>query len=250
MMHRRGTIKEMYKFAVCDDEQADAAYVEKLLDAWGRARGYEMETTVFPSAESFLFAYEEQKDFDVLLLDIEMGEMSGIELAGRVRERDRSVQIVFITGYMEYIAQGYDVEALHYLLKPVTADKFAAVLDRAVRHIGARERALLLQMAEETVRVPLCEIRWLEVRKNYVTVHGEAAYSIKRTLRSIEEELDERFFRPHRSFVVNMEYVKRITKTEAVLKDGTGVPLTRGMYDKMNRAFIRYFSEGQDAFTG
>lgn len=231
----------MCKFAICDDEPADVVYLRSMIESWAKERGKIPVIREFPSAESFLFAYEEEKDFDILLLDIEMGAMSGVELAKKLRGRDRSVQIIFITGYMEYISEGYDVEALHYLLKPVDREKFLAVLDRAARRVQMRERALILETSGEMLRIPFYEIEWIEVQKNYVTIHGREDYCVKRTLKGIRQELDERFFQIHRSYLVNLTCVKKVTRKEVFLKNGDSLPLARGLYDKLNQAVIRYF---------
>lgn len=231
----------MYRFAICDDEAADLFFVKSQIMEWAGKQHLEVDIREFPSAESFLFAYEEEKGFDMIFLDIEMDGMSGVELAKRIRDVDKSIQIVFITGYMEYISEGYDVEALHYLLKPVRKDKLEGVLCRALERIGMQEKALFLQSAGEMVRVPLYEIRFVEVQKNYVTIHGKEDCSVKRTLREMQKELDGRFFQTHRSYIVNLGFVKKITKNDVVLKDGTVIPLSRGLYDKINQAFIRCF---------
>ncbi len=169
--------------------------------------------------------------------------MNGIELALRIRERehDRTVQIVFVTGYMDYIEKGYDVEALHYLLKPVTQERLFGVLDRAAQRVRDRGRELCLQMPEGTARIPVSEIRYLEVQRNYVTIHGDEDYTVKRTLGELERELDGRFFRTGRSYIVNLQFVKKITRSQIVLKDGVQIPLPRRAYEDINRAMIRYF---------
>ena len=231
----------MYRFAICDDEPADLIYVKGQIVEWAKMQHLEVDIREFSSAESFLFAYAEEKDFDVIFLDIEMGGMSGVELAKKIRDQNRSIQIVFITGYMEYISEGYDVEALHYLLKPVKKEKLEGVLCRAVERIGMQEKALLLQSGGEMVRIPLYEIRFMEVQKNYVTIHGKEDYSMKSTLREMGKDLDGRFFQAHRSYIVNLSFVKKITKSTVVLKDGTVIPLARGLYDKINQAFISCF---------
>ena len=112
----------MYRKAVCDDERADALYVSDFIKKWASDHEVMVHVEEFPSAEAFLFEYEEVQTFDILFLDIEMKAdgMNGIELAAKLRERDHAIQIVFVTGYMDYIAEGYDVKALHYLLKPGT----------------------------------------------------------------------------------------------------------------------------------
>lgn len=231
----------MYRFAICDDNQADIEYIEALLREWNRSAGYQIRIERFPSGEAFLFAFEEDQGFDVLFLDIEMKDLSGIDLAQKLRQLGSRIQIVFVTGYMDYIAQGYDVEALHYLLKPVTEEKLCNVLNRAVERIKNRERELTLSMPEGIIRIPLAEIRYLEVMGNYVTVHGGEDYCVKRTLSQLEQMLDERFYRIHRSYIVNLQSVKKSTRTEVILKDDTELPLSRKNYEGLNRAMITYF---------
>lgn len=231
----------MYRFAVCDDNPSDRDYVTALIREWSGNEGILLQIEGYPSAEAFLFAYEENEAVDVLLLDIEMGEMSGLELAKRLRQMGAGLQIVFITGYMEYIGEGYDVEALHYLIKPVTGEKLGAVLSRAMERLKTRENALLISTCDGVVRLPMYEIRYLEVMKNYVTIHAAEEYSVKRSLRELTEELDESFYRIHRSYVVNLRFVKRIAKTEVALKDGTRLPLSRKLYEGLNQALINYF---------
>ncbi|MCM1540131.1 MAG: LytTR family DNA-binding domain-containing protein [Blautia sp.] len=231
----------MYRFAICDDRREDVEYIEGLIREWNREAGYQIRIDRFSSGEAFLFAFEEDQGFDVLLLDIEMGDLGGIELAQRLRQLGAGIQIVFVTGYMEYIAQGYDVEALHYLLKPVTAKKLCGVLDRAMERLKNRERELTLTVPEGIVRIPLARIRYLEVMGNYVTIHGEKSYSVKRTLGQMAELLDERFYRIHRSYIVNLQFVRKCTHTEVVLKDDASLPLSRKRYDGLNRAIIMYF---------
>lgn len=231
----------MYRLAICDDNQADVLYLSSFLEKWAEKAEKALKIESFPSAETFLFQYEEEKSFDILLLDIEMGDMNGIELARKIRRENHSVQIIFITGYMEYIAEGYDVEALHYLLKPVTEEKLYGVLDRAAERLKSKEKELCLALPGSVTRIALCEIRYLEVRRNYVTIHGAEDYTVKKTLNELEEELDGSFCRTGRSYIVNLHFVKKITRTQVILKDGREIPLSRNCYEKMNRAVIQYF---------
>ena len=127
--------------AICDDRAEDARLVAQYVRAWAESRGGSAALEIFPSAEAFLFTYDEDKDFDLLLLDVEMGGMDGVTMARRVRAENASVQIVFITGYTDYIAEGYDVAALHYLVKPVREEKLFEVLDRAAAKLRADSRA-------------------------------------------------------------------------------------------------------------
>ena len=229
-----------YNIAVCDDSGADREYVMNFVKQWASKSGHAVNLSAFPSAENFLFLYEEKSDYDILLLDIEMGAMDGVELAKRLRKTNDTVQIVFITGYSDYISEGYEVAALHYLMKPVNKDKLFSVLDRALEKRKQEERCLNLEAYGEMVRIPFYEIRYLDVHQNYVTVHAKAEYTVKRTLGDVERELDDRFSRVGRSMIVNLKYIQRVTKTDVYLSDGTVLPLPRGAYEPLNRAIIQH----------
>lgn len=225
-------------FAICDDNNIDSNYVSNLVNKWANERKYQINIDIFDSAEAFLFHYDGNKDYDILLLDIEMKKMDGVTLAREIRKTNKSVQIVFITGYSDYIADGYDVEALHYLMKPLKEEKLFVVLDRAVNRIIQNEKYLLLNYYDGTIRIPLHEIVYIDVDRNYVTIHSNQDYTIKKTLGEIEKELDKRFFRIGRSVIVNLKYISRVTKTDVFLANNTILQLPRGVYDSLNRAII------------
>lgn len=229
-----------YSVAICDDNAVDLEYVKKLLTDWAVDRGISVQLAQFGSGEEFLFRYAEEKSFDILLLDIEMGALDGVALAKQVRRDNEAVQIIFITGYSEYIAEGYEVAALHYLMKPLSKDKLFKVLDRAIEKCKQNERCLNLELSGELIRLPFYEIKYLDVHQNYVTIHGKQDYTIKRTLGEFERGLDNRFCRVGRSLILNLKYISRVTKSEVCLLDGTVLPLPRGAYDSLNRAIITH----------
>ncbi len=226
------------KIAVCDDADADRQYISSLAEKWAAVSGHGVRLERFVSAESFLFHYADESDYDILLLDIEMGGMDGVTMAKKLRQENETVQIVFITGYSDYIAEGYEVAALHYLMKPVKEDKLFAVLDRAAEKLRKDEKVLTLDSSGGTVRVPIRQIRYASVSGNYVTVYGREAYTVKLPLGELEKRLDERFYRVGRSAVVNLTQISRVTRTEILLTDGTSIPLPRGAYEGVNRAII------------
>lgn len=232
----------IYQIAICDDEPTICNLLKSAVRKWSRMKEKKIKVQTFSSAESFLFTYEEDKSFHILLLDIEMPGMNGVDLAQIIREQNKSIQIIFVTGYMDYIAQGYDVEALHYLLKPINEDKLFEVLDKACERISVSEKVLYIESSGEMVQVPLHSILYAEVDKNYVTLYtNQGKYTKKQTLTDLEKELDEGFFRTGRSFLVNLIHIKRTSKTEVELKNGHTIPLSRGKYDAINEAIINYF---------
>ncbi len=227
-----------YKVAICDDSDADRRYIMDMVRSWASAAGHEVQIDGFPSAESFLFRYAGESDYDILLLDIEMGAMDGVTMAKELRKSNDTVQIIFITGYSDYISEGYEVAALHYLMKPVKEEKLCLVLDRAAEKLAKNERVLNFEVSGEMVRVPIYQIRYADVIGNYVTVHALTDVTVKMTLGELEKQLDERFYRVGRSALVNLTQISRVTRAEIRLNDGTAIPLPRGAYEGVNRAII------------
>lgn len=227
-----------YKIAICDDCDVDRQYILNMVTLWGERSGHIVHIDAFSSAENFLFHYAEESDYDILLLDIEMGEMDGVTMAKKLRKENDTVQIVFITGYSDYILEGYEVAALHYLMKPVKTEKLCAVLDRAAQKLAKNEKVLNFEVAGEMIRVPIYQIRYADVFGNYVTIHASSDVTVKMTLSELEKQLDERFYRAGRSCIVNLSQISRVTKAEIKLSDGTAIPLPGGAYDGINRAII------------
>lgn len=227
-----------YKIAICDDCSADRQYVLNMVHAWAASAGHAVHADSFSSAESFLFHYAEESDYDILLLDIEMGAMDGVTMAKQLRRSNETIQIIFITGYSDYISEGYEVAALHYLMKPVREEKLFSVLERAAEKVSRNEKVLTFGIGGEMVRVPIYQIRYADVLGNYVTIHAQSDVTVKMTLGELEKQLDERFYRVGRSAIINLTQISRVTKAEIKLSDGTAISLPRGAYDGINRAII------------
>ena len=228
--------------AVIDDNQTDTKYVSGLVNLWAEAASHTVRIRAFQSAEEFLFHYEEDKDFDILLLDIEMGGMNGVELAKKIRQDECLVQMVFITGFPDFMAEGYEVSALHYLMKPVIEEKLYRVLDKAVGNLEKAEKRLCVTFERQTVFVPLRQILYIEAQKQYVEIYcADTDYRMKDSLSNVEKQLDEYFFKCHRSFLVNLRHVSQIKSNCVVLKNGTEVPISRGMAEQIGKEVIRLF---------
>ena len=171
---------QTYKIAICDDFAADRKYLSSLCERWSRHNCYRIQISEFTSAENFLFYYAEKKDFDILLLDIEMGAMDGVTMARKLRQDNQTIQIIFITGYADYISDGYEVDALHYLMKPIQEEKLFTVLDRAVTKLIKNEKVLNIISQGEMLRLPISQINYAEVNSNYITIHSQQTITLKR----------------------------------------------------------------------
>ena len=237
----------VYRVAIVDDSAMDAEFVRGILNNWAEQRLVNMQVDVFSSAESFLFRYAEDKDWDILLLDIEMGNMDGVTLAKKVRKDNESVQMVFITGFADYISEGYEVAALHYLMKPVKQDKLFAVLDRAVASIQKTERVILLPVGGEMLRLPAGRVQYVEAFSHTVAIiTGTDTIQVKMPISEVERLLGDGFVRCHRSYLVGLKYIARLSKTEVILDNGKALPLSRSAAPLVHKAFISYYTGEKD----
>ncbi len=227
-----------YKIAICDDEEIDRKYIASLITKWSEKNNYSIHISLFSSSENFLFHYDNKNNYDILLLDIEMGAMDGVSLAKLIRQNNDTLQIIFITGFSDYIQEGYEVSALHYLMKPVKEEKLFNSLDRAIINLAKKEKVLNIEINNELVLIPVYQIMFAEVFGNYVTIHSQDEYKVKMTLGELEKLLDDQFYRVGRSVIVNLTKISRVTKKEIKLTDGSLIPLPRGAYEGVNRAII------------
>lgn len=226
------------KIGICDDDTAQAELTGKLTAQWALENDHNARIKTYKNAESLLFDFDGESDFDIFLLDIEMGDMDGVTLAKNIRRKSETVQIIFITGYSDYISDGYDVAALHYLMKPLKREKLFEVLSRAAAKLTKDGKMITLKTVDEIIRLPIREIKYIDVRKNDITIHAKRDITVRKTLSEIEAELDGRFFRTGRQSIINLDYVRRTTKNSVTLAGGDEVPLPRGAYEAINRAII------------
>ncbi len=227
------------KIAVCDDSDADRRELGGMVRRWADAAGRSVQVTGFPSAESFLFAYAEDRMADILLLDVEMGGMDGIALARHIRREGSRTEIVFITSHFEFISEGYEVDALHYLVKPVSEQKLSEVLDRAADRLAAEPASVIVTCDGETVKLYEADILYVESFAHYIEIHTRlGVFRIKESIAAFAAKLSPDFYRTHRSYLVNLKAVERIARTGVTLTGGIVIPLARGKYDSLNRAFI------------
>ena len=228
-----------YAIAICDDSDTDRQSIGGMVRRWAQALGNRVRLDEFPSAESFLFEYDRSKDYDILLLDVEMRDISGIELAKRVRAQRGRAEIVFITSHFEFIAEGYEVDALHYLVKPVSEDKLSEVLTRASKRLAMEPPSVVVSLDGGTVKLPEADILYVESFAHTIEIHTRSdVYRLKESITAFGERLSGDFFRTHRSYIVNLKAVERISRTFVTLAGGAEIPLARGKYDDVNGAFI------------
>ncbi|MBR6771948.1 MAG: response regulator transcription factor [Clostridia bacterium] len=230
---------------ICDDAAAELAHIKQLVSEWAEINSHSAQICVFPSAESFLFEYSHIGSMpDILLLDVEMGKMNGVALARHVRLQGYEGAIIFITGYPDFMAEGFDVSALHYLLKPVVREKLFEVLSRAASKKDTKTRSVVFTADGENVSMPVNDIFYAESRGHYMHVSTrKGQYRLRMTVLGAEEFFGTAFIRCGRAFVVNLEHVHKIGKNELTLTDGTEIPIPRGSQNELNLKLLKYTRE-------
>ncbi len=142
-----------YRIALCDDDLTQAQSLNRQVAAWARQTSAQCSVEIFPSGEALLFARETAGDWDILLLDVEMPGMTGLDLARRLRAEGCRSEMVFITSHFEFVGEGYEVDALHYLIKPVADEALFRVLSRAAQRLAVEPPFVLVTREGETFRL-------------------------------------------------------------------------------------------------
>lgn len=236
------------KIAVCDDEMQQTQYIKALVGRWADENNIRVTIDMFESAEKFKDTLGENREYDILLLDIQMGRQNGIELAKELRGTDDKLIIIFITALPDFVNEGYDVSALHYLVKPVKEEKLYAVLNKAAKSLMRNNSAVLISADNEhgVVRLLTDNIIYIESFDHFLEINTiEAKHTVKMPMYELENKLGGNFKRCHRCCIVNLKYIKKITKTGITLDSGEMLPLSRRLYTEVNRAMIKYFTEGK-----
>ena len=234
------------RIAICDDEQKQSEYVNTIVNKWVSINNIKVNIEIFNSAESFK---NKHKMFDILLLDIQMGGQSGIELARELRRTDDNLIIIFITALTDFISEGYEVSAMHYLVKPIKESKLFETLDKAYKNFTQYKKFLIVNSKGKDCRILFEDIVYIEAFKHYVIVTAAdgTEYEVRSNISSIENDLDNSFFKCQRSYIVMIKHIKHITKTEVFMDNGRIISLSRNIYKDLYTAFIGYF-KGKEEF--
>ena len=227
------------KIAIIDDETSQLKTLSSSVLSWAKENGNTCEISTFTSAEAFWFAYGCDKLFDILLLDVEMTGQNGIDLAKQLRKNGDKSEIIFITSHFEFYAEGYEVDALHYLVKPVDHGKLYSVLTKSTEKLSVEPPYVIIRCDGVTEKIYENDILYIESLLHYVSIQtNEREYRIKENLSDFSERLSEDFYRVHRSYYVSLKHITRISRTSVTLDNGQEIPLSRGKYDDINRAYI------------
>ena len=234
----------MFRIAICEDEKVVLDFETSLVNKWAAGRGCPLELDTYISAEQFLFESEDKASYDVLIFDIQMKNMNGMELAKKLRARGCDSVIIFVTGVPDYAIEGYEVGAVRYILKPVKEEVLNGLLDSAFEERQKKaEDFFLLGQGADLEKISFEKILYIEARGHYVHLKGtdferEWKAGFAETAAAFE---GRGFFCLRRGLLVNLAHVARITRTDCILDGGETLPVARGAYKELNEAFIEFF---------
>jgi len=231
--------------AICDDEIDALDLLQSQLEKGGRTN----KIRRFLSVKQLQDAIGEGKYFDLIFMDIEWnGPQNGIDFATSVNEACPNTQIVFVTGHPDRYCQQIFLQPVNlcgYLDKPVAPDFLEKLLQKAQDTIRAREsQKLLIQQKGIVHAVPIYKIEYLESSGHQLTVHtADENFICYEQLEKMKERLPDSFLHCHKSYLVNMDFIRRIEKTRILLKNGEALPVSKAKYAETRAAFFRYMGE-------
>lgn len=234
----------MYHLAICEDNAQELKNLSDLCREILEEEHTASEINQFSNTAELEQELKEGNHFDILLLDIEMAERTGMEFAHELRNEGNRVSIIFVTGNEEYLKEGYSVQPIQYLLKPIDKESLreALLTDLKLNHSC---RSISIHCGRRTIILPLSEIFFIESINHKVIVHTEDKLNeLPVSMGKMTEMLPtDKFCRCHNGFLVNMEHISEIMRTEVLLSNGTRVPIGRRFYKEAQTAFIHFLNQ-------
>lgn len=234
----------MIKFAICDDEPVMVQEISNQLSQYmDRQTITSYSVASFSNGRALL---ESGCNFDIIFLDIQMDDLDGIETARMLRQQKEHSLLIFVTVLKEYVFHAFEVEAYDYLLKPLDSNHFKRTMDRAVSTLAQRtDKSIVIQRGNSCDVVPLAQIVYCEVQGRKVYVHQSDGKIIDYydNLENFERQMDRRFFRCHRSYLVNLDYVRGCDTGLVTLSQGAQIPVSRLRERDLTQALLRYMKE-------
>jgi DNA-binding LytR/AlgR family response regulator len=234
----------MYQVALCEDEKIFSETQAKICHMILSKLCIEHRLFLFESSAVFWSDFSKGKRYDFILLDIVMDETNGMELARKIRAHDKDAAIVFVTANPDYALQGYDVNALHYLMKPLNPDTLEKlILSDYINRF--QKKYLVIKSKSQTIRIPAKDINCLETAGRKVkitTMDGMIEYSGK--LSELAEELPKQYFiRCHVGYVVNLGNIRKLNRIEAIAVNEKIIPISRAYSESVQKAFLKQLWE-------
>jgi DNA-binding LytR/AlgR family response regulator len=256
---KEGRRRNVYKggnelnICLCDDNKGDLLQISQIIEEYKafHLSGFDLKYTTFSNGLDLLAEIDKGEYFDIFLLDVVMSGMNGIELANEIRNKNTVSKIIFLTTSPEYAVESYEVNAFYYLLKPIEKVKLISLLDKACADIfDQKEKYIIVKSQACLTKIYLHCIQYVDVMGRNIFFHLKSGEIIKSpcSISQIESELltDKRFIKTHRSYIVNMDYIKNIAPIGITAFSNTIIPIARTAYKEVKQKYIDYsFDSGE-----
>lgn len=233
----------MIHIAVCDDEKYMSDAIRTMVYDFFRRKNMETVIWQFSGGKELL---ESDKTIDILFLDIQMKDMDGMETARILRGRKFKGFLIFITVLKEMVFDSFEVQAYDYLVKPIEKKQFEKTMERLFLSMqDSCEANLLIQKGYESSIIPFDDIVFCEIidRKVYLHLASSETIDYYDRIENLESKLDGRFFRCHRSFLINLKYLKSYKNQTAYMENGTEIPVSRLRSKEFSSVILQYMKE-------
>lgn len=233
----------MVYIAICDDEKYMSDNISAMASDFFRRKNMEVTITQFSNGEELL---KYDKMIDILFLDIQMNGLDGMETARKLRSRKFKGFLIFITVLKEMVFQAFDVQAYDYLVKPIDERHFEKTMERLWDSMhNASEANLLVQKGYERSIIAFEDIVFCEIidRKVYLHLVSSEVVDFYERIEKLETKLDSRFFRCHRSFLINLKYLKSYKNGIAYMEGGKEIPVSRLRSKEFSSVILQYMKE-------
>lgn len=233
----------MVRIAVCDDNKESLASTASMIETWSEQSGISVELHCFDNGDTLLTQNDIHR-MDIILLDIIMPLLNGMDTAKELRKKDTAVDIVFLTSSPEFALESYDVKAKGYLLKPVSYEKLKEQLEDSCRGFDVEPKNLILKTKFGYQKVYYRDIEYVEAQNKTIIFYLQNEKTVETTepLRSFENKLNdsEGFFKCHRSYIVHIPNVDHFNASEIITKSGHRIPIARGYGKAFKEAYFSF----------
>ena len=242
----------MIKIAFCDDDMEVLHQMNELLDRYRVERNEDITYAAFQSPFELLTEIEKGIRPDILFLDVVMPGQNGMDVAKEIRQYDTNMKIIFLTSSPEFAVESYSVGAYFYQLKPIWEESFFRLMDAVLAECEKKKKnSLILRSKDGITRIDLQQLEYCEVLGRKLLFHLEngAVLESAGSLDDLAGQLMQysNFFRPHRSFLVNMEYIQNISSRSIKMVNDAEIPIPHGKCSEIKNTYMEYAFDGEQA---
>lgn len=231
------------RIAICDDEKQICELLKEKIEKYFFSKDTEFSIRIFLNGEEVL--QSELNEIDILFLDVDMPGRNGMETAKAIRKQNKEMIIVFLTAYSEFVFESFKVDAFRYLIKPVNNQELCETLDAVCDKLSKIENILTFQFQNETYRIKYSDIIYIEGMRDKIWIYcKDRTYRWRGTMKNLEEILEDKiFFQIHRSYIINMNKIKKYNSQKITLEGGYEVPVSKYRLNEFKEEYIRFWSK-------